>query len=192
MAPGAAAADAPVAGPRGEWLLSYMEEGFTLLVFGATALPDAIDALARDATTCKVLQVGGAPVAGAVCIEDSEGMVAARYDGRPGTCYLFRPDQHLCARWRNFDLRSVRESIARATRPGLQGGERSSMTTHSFGGGRPGSLPGSLTGSLNTQPNISKHDDFYHDLIEMHRDLSAQQSALGQCQADSASREPYR
>lgn len=52
------------------------------------------------------------------------------------------------------------------------------MTTHSFGGGRPGSLPGSLTGSLNTQPNISKHDDFYHDLIEMHRDLSTQQSAL--------------
>jgi hypothetical protein len=48
------------------------------------------------------------------------------------------------------------------------------MNTHSFGGGRPGSL----TGSLNTQPNISEHDDFYQDLIDMHRDLSVQQSAL--------------
>jgi hypothetical protein len=52
------------------------------------------------------------------------------------------------------------------------------MTTHSFGGSRPGSLPGPLPGSLNTEPNISEHDDFYHDLIDMHRDLSARQSAL--------------
>ena len=115
MSPGAAASDAPVAGPRGEWLLSYLEDGFTLLMFGAAASPDAIDAMTRDSTACSVLQVGGTPMAGAVCIADGEGMVAARYDGRPGTCYLFRPDQHLCARWRNFDLRSVRESIARAT-----------------------------------------------------------------------------
>ena len=41
--------------------------------------------------------------------------MAARYDGKPGTCYLFRPDQHLCARWRSFDLSSVRAAIARAT-----------------------------------------------------------------------------
>jgi 3-(3-hydroxy-phenyl)propionate hydroxylase len=43
--------------------------------------------------------------------------VAARYDGKPGTCCLFRPDQHLCARWRSFDLQSVRKAIARATGP---------------------------------------------------------------------------
>ena len=41
------------------------------------------------------------------------------------------------------------------------------MTAHS--------LPGAL---LNTQPNIQAPDDFYQELVDMHRDLSAQQSAL--------------
>ncbi len=41
------------------------------------------------------------------------------------------------------------------------------MTAHS--------LPGTL---LNTQPNIQAPDDFYQELVDMHRDLSAQQSAL--------------
>ena len=36
-------------------------------------------------------------------------------------------------------------------------------------------LPGTL---LNTQPNIRAPDDFYQELVDMHRDLSAQQSAL--------------
>jgi GTP1/Obg family GTP-binding protein len=36
-------------------------------------------------------------------------------------------------------------------------------------------LPGTL---LNTQPNIQAPDDFYQELVDMHRDLSAQQSAL--------------
>jgi 3-(3-hydroxy-phenyl)propionate hydroxylase len=40
--------------------------------------------------------------------------VARRYDARPGTCYLLRPDQHVCARWRAFDLGAVRAAIARA------------------------------------------------------------------------------
>jgi hypothetical protein len=31
---------------------------------------------------------------------------------------------------------------------------------------------------LNTEPNISAPDDFYHELIELHRDLTDQQSAL--------------
>jgi 3-(3-hydroxy-phenyl)propionate hydroxylase len=62
-----------------------------------------------------VVQVGGESVAGASRIEDSERLVAARYDGKPGTCYLFRPDQHLCARWRSFELQSVRVAIGRAT-----------------------------------------------------------------------------
>jgi 3-(3-hydroxy-phenyl)propionate hydroxylase len=61
------------------------------------------------------VQVGGKPVAGGTRIEDREHLVAARYDGKPGTCYLFRPDQHLCARWRSFDLPSVRKAITCAT-----------------------------------------------------------------------------
>jgi len=31
---------------------------------------------------------------------------------------------------------------------------------------------------LNTEPNLAAPDDFYQELIEMHRDLSEEQSAL--------------
>ena len=114
VAPGGTAIDAPVAGPRGAWLLSYLEGGFTLLAFDASVPADAIEALANDATACTVVEVGNRPVAGGSALEDCERLVTARYDGKPGTCYLFRPDQHICARWRSFDLPSVRRAIARA------------------------------------------------------------------------------
>jgi hypothetical protein len=39
-------------------------------------------------------------------------------------------------------------------------------------------LPDSRPKSLNTQPNIPAPDDFYQELVDMHRDLSEQQSAL--------------
>jgi 3-(3-hydroxy-phenyl)propionate hydroxylase len=113
--PGAAAIDAPVAGPRGDWLLGYLGGGFTLLCFGDAASADAVRSLARDAIACAVVQAGGTPASGACLIEDSEGLVAGRYDARPGTCYLMRPDQHVCARWRGFELGAVRAAIARAT-----------------------------------------------------------------------------
>jgi 3-(3-hydroxy-phenyl)propionate hydroxylase len=117
VALGGPAIDAPVEGSHGAWLLSYLEGGFTLLVFDAPAPADAIEALASDANPCAVVHVGGSPVPGASRIEDGAHLVAARYDGKPGTCCLFRPDQHLCARWRSFDLQAVRKAIARATGP---------------------------------------------------------------------------
>ena len=38
----------------------------------------------------------------------------ARYDAQPGTTYVFRPDQHVCARWRAYDAQAVRAAIAHA------------------------------------------------------------------------------
>ena len=32
---------------------------------------------------------------------DARGDFTARFDAQPGTAYLLRPDQHVCARWRN-------------------------------------------------------------------------------------------
>ncbi len=115
LAPGAVAVDAPVAGPRGGWLLGYLDGGFTLLCFGSAVPADAARSLARDGIGCAVVQVGGAPVGGTCGIEDSQGLAAKRYDALPGTCYLLRPDQHVCARWRAFELGAVRAAIARAT-----------------------------------------------------------------------------
>jgi 3-(3-hydroxy-phenyl)propionate hydroxylase len=77
-----------------------------------------LPALASEAIACGCVlvgDVGGALPTGGGRIVDSTGMIAQRYDAKPGTAYLFRPDQHVCARWRRFDLRRVREAIVRAT-----------------------------------------------------------------------------
>ena len=46
---------------------------------------------------------------------DRSGQVFQRYDLRPGTAYLIRPDQHVCARWRTPTEAAVRDALARAT-----------------------------------------------------------------------------
>jgi 3-(3-hydroxy-phenyl)propionate hydroxylase len=115
MVPGAPVADAPVTGPHGDWLLQYLGGGFDLVVFGGGVSDDAARDLAGDPVPCRVVQVGGKAGGARVVIQDKEGLIAARYDARPGTCYLVRPDQHVCARWRAFDPVVVRGAIARAT-----------------------------------------------------------------------------
>ncbi len=111
MVPGAPAADAPVAGPHGDWLLDYLGGTFVLLVFASPVAADVVRVLAGDDVPCRVVVIGGdAPAA----LVDTTGLAAARYDGTPGTCYLFRPDQHVCARWRSFSPSRVRAAIARA------------------------------------------------------------------------------
>jgi 3-(3-hydroxy-phenyl)propionate hydroxylase len=75
--------------------------GFTLLSFGPA---DSVD---WNGITAQPLVVGRD-------LTDAEGLVAARFDGRPGSCYLIRPDQHVAARWRSFDLAAVRAAIAQA------------------------------------------------------------------------------
>ncbi|MDH4182111.1 MAG: FAD-dependent oxidoreductase, partial [Betaproteobacteria bacterium] len=115
MIPGAPAADAPVRGPRGEWLLDHLGGEFALLAFGDAVPAGEVAALAGAAIPCRVVQVGGGATPGAVRIEDAEGLAARRYDGRVGTVVLLRPDQHVAARWRAFDAMRVRAAIAHAT-----------------------------------------------------------------------------
>jgi 3-(3-hydroxy-phenyl)propionate hydroxylase len=110
MVPGAPVDDAPVHG-RAPWLLPHLGQGFVLLMFG---LPDAAQAEALKALPLRTLLVDGeAP--GFDTLRDVEGRVAARFDARPGTCALIRPDQHVAARWRRFDAAAVRAALARAT-----------------------------------------------------------------------------
>jgi 3-(3-hydroxy-phenyl)propionate hydroxylase len=45
---------------------------------------------------------------------DPAGVLAQRYDLRPGTTVLLRPDQHVCARWRHADALRVTGAIRRA------------------------------------------------------------------------------
>ena len=47
-------------------------------------------------------------------LHDVQGLAARRCDARPGTCYLIRPDQHVAARWRRFDVAAAGVALARA------------------------------------------------------------------------------
>ncbi|MGH6798340.1 MAG: hypothetical protein ACREDI_08150, partial [Roseiarcus sp.] len=46
-------------------------------------------------------------------VGDPESSVAQRYDGKPGTLYLIRPDQHVAARWRHADPAILRAALHR-------------------------------------------------------------------------------
>jgi len=127
MVPGAPAADAPILrGGTPAWLLDALGNGFDLMLFAASdgfVAPGAaaIPSLAGDGIpvrTLIVLPKGRKLVAlpdDCEAIEDVEGWVERRYDGRPGTCYLLRPDQHIAARWRKLDAAKIRAAVAHAT-----------------------------------------------------------------------------
>jgi 3-(3-hydroxy-phenyl)propionate hydroxylase len=110
MQPGAPVDDAPVQG-RAPWLLPHLGDDFVLLFFGT---PDAAQREAMSALPLKTLLVDG-EAAGFERVQDLQGLVAKRFDARPGTCHLIRPDQHVAARWRRFDAAAVRQALARAT-----------------------------------------------------------------------------
>ncbi len=57
----------------------------------------------------------GVVPAGCTLLVDHQGAAARRFDGRPGTAYLIRPDQHVAARWRGLDAAAVAAALARAT-----------------------------------------------------------------------------
>jgi 3-(3-hydroxy-phenyl)propionate hydroxylase len=113
LVPGAPVADAPVqAGGHAGWLLDHLGGRFDLLLFDAD--DDAARELAAglgDAVRVVRITSSGA-VAGQLI--DFEGHAEHRYDARPGTAYLLRPDQHVAARWRSPTVEGVRAALARA------------------------------------------------------------------------------
>lgn len=118
MVPGAPAADAPVRLPdgRSSWLLRQFGTDFTALYAPdaqSPALPPDLLGAGQDLAPLKVIRVG-ATAGPDVDLVDVEGLVAQRYDLRAGTLVLVRPDHHVCARWRQADVRRVRSAIARA------------------------------------------------------------------------------
>lgn len=123
MLPGAPMDDAPVEvdGKPG-WLIDHTGGKFQLLYFcdDPSAISDAMQQQLQR------LMVASIPVHTIViarssgqcsldCVTDSEGLAFQRYDARPGTAYLIRPDQHVTARWRETEVSRIVAAVARAT-----------------------------------------------------------------------------
>jgi 3-(3-hydroxy-phenyl)propionate hydroxylase len=104
--PGAAALDAPVAADA--WLHDGIGDGFVGVWFCReprlpAALAEAQGLLARRPLPVKTLLV-------------SDPTACSRYGAeRQGAYYLFRPDQHVVARWRGFDRAAVEAAVERAS-----------------------------------------------------------------------------
>ncbi|GAA4358838.1 FAD-dependent oxidoreductase [Variovorax defluvii] len=106
MVPGAVAADAPLA--AGGWLLNTIgsDGGFAALVFGdGPAAEASLRALAASGVPATVVRIP---------LDEAHALAAQRYDAKPGTTYLLRPDQHVCARWRGPTAAQIRTAHARA------------------------------------------------------------------------------
>jgi 3-(3-hydroxy-phenyl)propionate hydroxylase len=121
MVPGAPMDDAPIRVKGQEaWLLDQVGRGFQALWFvDAPPTADALaqlHALQQAAVPVTTLLVSREPieVAGWTVLQDVQGWLARRYDARPGTLYLLRPDQHVVARWRTLNMASLQAALARA------------------------------------------------------------------------------
>ena len=121
MFPGTNCADAPVRYEGANtWLLEVLNllsvkqsnpaATFILLVFGDAPPNEQLNQLTSllpAGLTTPVLQVASGS------LQDSEGRLQERYDGKAGTVYLLRPDQHVAARWREFDAIKISRAVKR-------------------------------------------------------------------------------
>jgi 3-(3-hydroxy-phenyl)propionate hydroxylase len=101
--PGAVLTDAPVVLADGQegWLLRQLGHGFTALVFGEA-----------PAWLCEFPDV--AQLVLGKDVVDAQGLLGKRLDAEPGTLYLIRPDQHICARWKQPTREHFNSALARA------------------------------------------------------------------------------
>jgi 3-(3-hydroxy-phenyl)propionate hydroxylase len=99
--PGASMPDAPLAAHPGERRFlteAFIEAGtrFTLLAFSNGVAVDPPDGV------------------GVIRIDDCAGLAGTRYDAKPGTAYLLRPDGYVAARFRHPTRSALDAALARA------------------------------------------------------------------------------
>ena len=126
LIPGAPMEDAPVlVGGEKTWLLRQINQSeFTVLFFiDKNSNLSILDRLSEiDVKGIKLAPM--CVISGKEYLDipkccktiiDTEGLITERYDARPGTLYLLRPDQHVVARWRELSLEDVQLALSIAT-----------------------------------------------------------------------------
>jgi 3-(3-hydroxy-phenyl)propionate hydroxylase len=102
-----------------DYLLDHVGGGFDLLYFWPEPeIPDAIrqvvQAVRGKGLPLRITAVGAVhPVQGAdQTLTDADGRLARCYGvNGPGAAYMLRPDQHICARWKNLDATRLRQAL---------------------------------------------------------------------------------
>ena len=99
---GAPLPDAPLRRADGSpaWLLNLLGPRFTLIYCG-DELPCALPG------SMQLIRIGRD-------VMDEAGLFQQRYDAEPGSAYLVRPDQHLCARFRRVEAPALKAAVERA------------------------------------------------------------------------------
>lgn len=121
VGPGAPLEDAPITvDGRVGWLLDQLGGRFQLLIHAddAASIDRALVACVQEApipVEPVLVTPGAGAVPGVRRLGDAKGLFAQRYDARPGSAWLVRPDQHVAARWRSPQPAQVRAAVARAT-----------------------------------------------------------------------------
>lgn len=99
--------DAPIvtAGGRPDWLLRQLGgNGTTVLLW------DGTDQSAAE----KVSVIGAFAIMAGQDFTDAEGIAASRLGAAAGACWVIRPDQHLAARFDEFDADRVAAAVRRS------------------------------------------------------------------------------
>ena len=124
MLPGAPMDDAPMQdNENATWLLHHVGNRFQCLVYvdDVTQL-DASTLRALTTLQHKTIRIAplvitrqAGHIDGVTVLTDAQGLFAKRYDAKAGSTWLVRPDQHVSARWRQFDAQKVQAALQQAT-----------------------------------------------------------------------------
>ncbi|WP_298610428.1 FAD-dependent monooxygenase [uncultured Thiothrix sp.] len=102
-----------------DYLFDHLGAAFHLLYFTNQTVPESllqqVAELEQQGIPLKILTIGKGQA-----LADSDGHFAKRYDAQTGTAYLIRPDQHVCARWKNLTAEQLKAAIYRALGQGAK------------------------------------------------------------------------
>ena len=130
--------------------IDLLDADFTLVLYHSD--PQALQDFKDQFTATALMLVAPESDKEEVWVDRSAAF-AQRYDVKPGSWYLIRPDHHIAARGRQFDYEAIQEAIKTAL--GYYVASAESIPEH-----------------------FPKHsrDDFYHLLIKAHDGLSKEES----------------